>query len=118
MYIQIRNELKKLTREAANRQDIEVLPEAGKNPMTFWNKINRRLEARRQCAKPAILNGALTAKDKERAKTLLNIFASVFPANWNAEAPEPVATPVSTLPNDKIFSVERVRKEMESAESS
>ena len=58
-------------------------------------------------------DGTLTAKDIERAKTLLYLFASVFTINSNDEAFKPAVTQVSTFGNYISFLVARVRKELD-----
>ena len=97
-----RNSLRKITRELRKEFEHKLAKEVKKNPKSFWNYVNSRLNTRTRVDDIEMEDGTLTSNDTERAEVFNNFFSSVF----TKENTDHVPTPGYDFTGDPLVDIE------------
>ena len=103
-YKKVRNDIRKITRQLAKKEQCEIANQCKSNPKKFWKYVNSKSRLRNPIGnlKVADVSGSTVVDDdQEKANVLGKFFASVFTrepsGSFSTMAPRPAEFPCGTI---------------------
>ena len=113
VYVQLRNQVRQITRKARINQEKSIAAEAKTNPKKFWKFAKAQTKCKENISNLKT-DQCTTSSDREKAEVLLQQFSSVFTQEPGGEVPTFTRDNINH-PNQKVIITEDlVRKQLQS----
>ena len=113
-YKRVRNQVRKLSRNAVKKYEQDIAMAAKENPKRFWSYVKTKSKTKSSIANlyKDKENGVLTESDSEKANVLGDFFSSVFTEEPQDELPD-IKVKDCPKENEIKITVEKVKKKLD-----